>query len=400
MTKKITGRASAQGHSGNDRFAAGCRKALLALAIVASAVPIHAAVINEDGADSDNNVEGGEDATFNSGTISTGTLFAAGYTANSITTGTLATTGNATVGGNLTVTGDLTVNGTLIFDTVNTNTITTGVLTVSGTISTGTLLTTDLTATGSITGDTITGNTLTDGTLSINGGAITGATDITASGEISAGTISTGTLTTTGNASVGGTLGVVSNASIGGTFTVAGASAFNSSVNVDSNGAAEGGGQLAVTDTAVSLTVTNTATGNAHGLTVSQTETVLSGGTTSTTLTLNDNGATFTNTLTGGPAVVTGIADGVGDYDAVNMRQFRELETDVYGGIAASMAMAAVPDIDNGKNFSVGVGTAVYEGEQAIAVGANARFSEAWRVRITASQGATSAVSAGTSFSW
>ena len=40
------------------------------------------------------------------------------------------------------------------------------------------------------------------------------------------------------------------------------------------------------------------------------------------TLTLNDSGATFSNAATGAPTRVTGVANGAGDFDAVNVRQF------------------------------------------------------------------------------
>lgn len=58
-----------------------------------------------------------------------------------------------------------------------------------------------------------------------------------------------------------------------------------------------------------------------HGVVVSDTATVISGGTTSTTLTLDDTGATFADTVTGGPALVHGVADGVVATDAVNKGQ-------------------------------------------------------------------------------
>jgi len=126
-----------------------------------------------------------------------------------------------------------------------------------------------------------------------------------------------------------------------------------------------------------------------HGLTVTPTQTVVSGGTTSTTLTLDDSGATFANTATGGgPARVSGIADGVNNYDAVNMHQFRTMEDLVQRrftsiedtinkanmGIASVSALAAIPAVLPGKRFAIGAGYGYFESENAVAVGIKANL--------------------------
>lgn len=75
-------------------------------------------------------------------------------------------------------------------------------------------------------------------------------------------------------------------------------------------GGTQAGAQVALSGANASL-VNNTG----HGVAVSATQTVITGGTTSTSLTLNDRAATFANTVTGGPTTVTGVADGVADFD-------------------------------------------------------------------------------------
>ncbi len=124
---------------------------------------------------------------------------------------------------------------------------------------------------------------------------------------------------------------------------------------------------------------------------------MLSGGTRSTSLTLNDDGATFANTATGGPARVTGVADGAHNFDAINYGQLRG----AYGGIASVSAMANIPTAPAGKSFSVGIGFGNFEGENAFALGGAARLTE--NISVQASVGHSddnSTVGAGIGFSW
>jgi hypothetical protein len=158
-------------------------------------------------------------------------------------------------------------------------------------------------------------------------------------------------------------------------------------------------GRSAVTleEDQASFQVYNQTTGTAHGLTVNQTETVLSGGTRSTSLTLNDNGATFRNTDTGGPARVTGVADGASKFDAVNYGQLKG----AYGGIASVAAMANIPTPAAGKNFSLGIGFGNFEGENAFAFGGAARIDEYWSVQASVGHSDdNSSFGAGVGFSW
>jgi hypothetical protein len=140
---------------------------------------------------------------------------------------------------------------------------------------------------------------------------------------------------------------------------------------------------LNVGNTTGSLLIENVTTGAQHGMEIYQDRTVLSGGTNSTTLTLDDNGATFQNTTTGGPARVMGVADGINDFDAVNMRQLRgetarldKRITRANAGIASVAAMASIPQPAPGKRFTVGVGYGNFEGANAFAVGGRAKITE------------------------
>ena len=83
-------------------------------------------------------------------------------------------------------------------------------------------------------------------------------------------------------------------------------------------------------------------------------------------MTLNDWGATFSNN--GSPARVTGVADGVNQYDAVNFGQLQKS----YIGIASVSALAAIPNTMPGKRFAIGAGYGYFENESALALGLKA----------------------------
>jgi len=167
--------------------------------------------------------------------------------------------------------------------------------------------------------------------------------------------------------------------------------------------------KLTMDPTSAALLV-NTDNGESHGITVSQTSTVISGGTTTTILTLDDNGATFADDDTGGPVTVTGVADGVSNYDAVNIRQFRSeghrLDGRIdkaYAGIASVAAIAAVPSPVSGKNVSVGFGFGNFKDQSAIALGTKALIGKKKDVTFTAGVGYsdnTTTLSAGLGWSF
>lgn len=149
------------------------------------------------------------------------------------------------------------------------------------------------------------------------------------------------------------------------------------------------------------MLVTNTTTGHQEGLNIGQTNTVLSGGTHSTTLTLDDSGATFANN--GSPSKVTGVADGTSDYDAVNYHQFKKLENSAFAGSANAAALAALPPVAAGKTFSVGAGYGNYKSQNAVAVGARMMIGSQKNVGLSGGVGVCDSevtTNAGVNYSW
>ena len=95
---------------------------------------------------------------------------------------------------------------------------------------------------------------------------------------------------------------------------------------------------------------------------------------------MNDNGATFSNATTGAPTRVTGVANGTGDFDAVNVRQFSS-------AVAGATAAANIPGVDTNKTTSVGVGMGSYMNSQALAFGGSYRFSDKGVLRASLATG-------------
>lgn len=227
--------------------------------------------------------------------------------------------------------------------------------------------------TSSLIGGTTTGGTFTASGYSVDlvsGAAALGATTLVGTTNIN----TTGTAATKiGNANAAATV-------VGSVVT---ATAGNSS--------------LALQRGEARLTVTNAA-GNTHGLVVGESSTTLSGGTQSTSLTLNDQGATFSNAATGAPARVTGVANGSGDFDAVNVRQFGS-------AVAGAHAVANIPGVDTNKTSSLGVGLGHFMNQQALAFGGTYRFSDKGVLRASLSTGLNSggnktAFGVGAGWSW
>jgi hypothetical protein len=242
------------------------------------------------------------------------------------------------------------------------------------------------------------GATTLQSTLLVNGATtiddtlhVTGATDLDSTLNVDGATTLQSTLLVNGATTIDDTLHVTGATTLDSSLTVAGTTTLNGSLNVlgpttttgltnngyltsnggdvhlDTNAGQPGNASLSlVDDDSANLLYTNSL-GNTHGLTVGETQTVLSGGRTSTSLTLNNYGATFSNSLTG-PARVTGVADGVSDWDAVNYRQLRK----AYEGIAAVSALSAIPGTLPGKKFAIGAGYGYFESESAVAVGMKA----------------------------
>ena len=172
----------------------------------------------------------------------------------------------------------------------------------------------------------------------------------------------------------------------------------STSLIADSNALAnDGRGVISLQEDQASFYVFNSSTGDPHGLAVTQSQTVLSGGTSSTSLTLNDAGATFSDSSTGAPAKVTGIADGTDRYDAVNYGQLRK----AYAGVASIAAMSNIPDPQAGRRFSLGLGVGGFESEYAAAVGATARLHDNFTIKASYGRSEDSnSFGAGVGFGW
>ncbi|MEI6608606.1 MAG: YadA-like family protein [Deltaproteobacteria bacterium] len=127
------------------------------------------------------------------------------------------------------------------------------------------------------------------------------------------------------------------------------------------------------TESTASLTLTN-GLGQTHGIVITETQTTISGGRSSSAMTLHDDGATFSNTSNGEPVRVHGVDDGLAPYDAVNVRQLG-------AGLAMVAGLAALPQVEPGKRFAIGVGTGGYMSQVSIAGGISARFLERFVVK-------------------
>jgi hypothetical protein len=158
------------------------------------------------------------------------------------------------------------------------------------------------------------------------------------------------------------------------------------------------------------LTVQN-QNGDTHGFFVDQNVAVMSGGTHSTSFTLDDNGATLSNSQTGAPVQLHGVANGTAANDAVNFSQLNTLDqkvdknaTRAFSGIAQIAAMQAIPAPIAGKNYSIGMGGGFYAGQQAMAFGGKANVGEHLNVSASVANGFGSnkdmAASVGAGFSW
>jgi len=195
------------------------------------------------------------------------------------------------------------------------------------------------------------GNTLINGNTYING-------TLVYTSNTSANTTVTSGVSVLSDASQA-TNGQVSISNIGGT-----------GATVDANGKISTG---IVGQSTASVTLTN-GLGNTHGLIVTESQATMSGGTHSSSLTLADNGATFSNAQTGRPIQVHGVDDGTADYDAVNVRQLAS-------GVAMAAGLAALPQVEPGKRFGVAAGTGIYMDKISVAVGLSARFLDSLVVK-------------------
>ena len=301
-------------------------------------------------------------ANANATTINTGSTGAVtiGNSAISTTNTVTAISGNSTLSiannqASLVAGGTLATNGT----TVGTSGANSGGLTVfnaAQTIGANTTIQTALSPTGILNGKSyqnkINGNLFVDGNVYINGTldyVSSNSANTTVAGAAGTSNLSSTQGTTAGTA-------IVMKGS-GGTQTV-----------VDANGKLTNIVTTSAAQSTAALTLTN-GDGNTHGIVVAETQTTVSGGRFSTAMTLHDDGATFSNTTNGEPVRVHGIADGTAPHDAVNVQQLG-------AGLAMVSSLAALPQVEPGKRFAIGVGTGGYMSQVALAGGLSARFRE------------------------
>ena len=367
---------------------------------------------------------------------------------------TLAVNGDTTVVGATTVTGATSITGTTNINAGSTNTTNIGTGTsasannIGGAASTNTITGASNTIAG--TTNTITGttsiNTSVNSATNINTGTSTaavtignaantsslnsatnniGANAFATTNNIGTGTaatsnnIGTGTAVTTnslGNTNAGTSVttrggnstsvvsnGVSSSTVTAGVSTLDGATGTTTGqmlirnangATVDANGKITSTGN---TGASAALTLAN-GVGNVHGLVVTESQTTLSGGTQSSSMTLNDRAATFSNAQTGAPITVTGVANGSADFDAVNVRQFA-------GAIAAVTAAANIPAPEAGKASAFGVGLGNFMGKNALSLGLVHRTEKGPMLKFSVSGGLneggqTPTVGMGAGWSW
>ncbi|MGJ7524810.1 YadA-like family protein [Variovorax sp. GB1P17] len=106
---------------------------------------------------------------------------------------------------------------------------------------------------------------------------------------------------------------------------------------------------------------------------------------------------------------ISNVAPGVLPGDAVNVQQLQEVQGNIgnvariaYSGIAMAAAMAGMPPLESGKQFTVGLGVANYAGYSAMAIGGSARINDRVVVRfgLGTSSGSKVLVNGGVGYSW
>jgi autotransporter adhesin len=259
---------------------------------------------------------------------------------NSATTlgGTLAVTGATTVGGNLTVAGNILSNTNVVSIGQN------AIQIISGATSSSTGLNDRITTDGNAPG----GPDLHLGGTTVSGAGVVGTTpvNVQVDGVLNAnkGIINTGNLTSTGNAVIGSAVGssvTVGNQNSSGVGT--------STVSFNNNRVQNVAAATAATD-AVNLGQVNQLIANSGG-----------------------SSPALQNQVNGIQNQVNSLQSQVNQNNLIAQR-----------GIASASAIAGIPAIETGKNFSVGVGVGNYVSASAISVGAQARLTEFTVLKIAA----------------
>ncbi|MFN0184827.1 MAG: YadA-like family protein [Aquabacterium sp.] len=364
--------------------------------------------------------------------VTNGGLIAAG---NSHFRNSLGVEENVNVGGVVRTT-NLVATNTISADIMGANTIYS-----QGIVNDGHLTTTDLTITGQLNaaglsvtkfvaqGDMATVGIVNSGRIATDSLSVTGQS--LTSGIVNTGSMITTTLATTAGAVIGTTLSVGTHATVAGNLEVGGSlsagTAFQARADgafmahgdrrvvVDGNSAqllsganrvtvSASGAEMAGAGAHMALSGSHASIVNAtgHGMVVSADRTLLSGGTSSTTLQLDDAGARFADSTTGGPARVTGVADATAPNDAVNLGQLRLQDRKMSSGIASVAAMANIPPLEQGKTVALGIGVGHFNGMASLAIAGSLRVSPnaSFRASVATNGSRKNVVGAGASLSW
>jgi trimeric autotransporter adhesin len=190
----------------------------------------------------------------------------------------------------------------------------------------------------------------------------------------------------------------------------------NTTLYADANGVTATGTGATMKVNGTNAQLTNS---NGKGVVVTNEYTTLSGGSGSTYLHMMTDQAKFSKvndplipSSAANAVRVTGVADGVNQYDAVNYgqvasaynglkRDIKDVESKAYGGIASAVALAGIPAPAAGKTYTVGVGWGNYEGENAFALGGRAQVTPEFQ--LTAGWGYSNegnAFNVGAGYSW
>lgn len=139
--------------------------------------------------------------------------------------------------------------------------------------------------------------------------------------------------------------------------------------------------------------------GTANGVVATERTAVVAGGNeTPTAATFSDTGMHLSNTTNGAPVTVSGVADGAGAFDAVNVRQLDS-------GLASVAALTGLPGVQPGKRSSVGMAVGHHGSGVAFALGGESLFGTAGTVKYGAAVSHASgrvdtSASFGLGFSW
>lgn len=102
----------------------------------------------------------------------------------------------------------------------------------------------------------------------------------------------------------------------------------------------------------ISFTKASAVTGNEHGLYITDTSTTISGGTTSSQLILNDNGANFSEVGSGKAIKVTGVATGTADTDVANTKQVNDAKNEAISEAQIYADSVGVTTLNSAKTYT------------------------------------------------